>query len=144
MKPFTGRGKEGGRWCELWLSVCVLCDWTGVVGNAVAALSLQLIVGVVLGSPDASGAGVNTWHVFTSTLHRMPVPGGLPPGEECPRLLTPSPSEILAAVPHPASQAVLSPFTNSFPPTMWLWCESHIQLIILYIAPPPLQLTLFL
>ena len=42
-------------------------DWTGVVGNAVAALSLQLIVGVVLGSPDASSAGVNTWHFFTST-----------------------------------------------------------------------------
>lgn len=32
------------------------------MGNAVAALSLQLIVGVVLGSPDARAAGVNTWH----------------------------------------------------------------------------------
>jgi hypothetical protein len=42
-------------------------DWTGVVGNSVAALSLQLIVGVVLGSPDASGTGVNTWHFFMST-----------------------------------------------------------------------------
>ena len=68
------------------------CDWNGVVANAVAALSLLLIVGVFLGSPDASDTGVNTWHVFTSTPHEIPAPGVLPQWH-----LSPSPREVLAA-----------------------------------------------
>lgn len=90
------------------------------MANAVAALSLQLIVGVVLGGPDASVAGVNTWHFFKHPHTQQEAFSPCSAVRFWLLLL----SSLLRQYYHLSFTAARQ--------TMWLWCESYIQLIIYY------------